>query len=130
MPYDDLDDDPGDQALDELDATLSGERQDDEPDGEPIENDYDPESEPAFMTDKSKTQHTVYSLPDVWDDIDGSAGLLFDAEVELRRGGVENIQKRELYNALFAKAVEQLDGDDLAEAVKSYREQRKKEALL
>lgn len=130
MPYDDLNRDPGDEVLDDLGDALSGESgpdSDDEPTDEP---DYDPMSEPAFMTDKKRTQHTMYCLPDVWDEIDGSAGLLFEAEAELRRDGVDSIQKRELYNALFAAAVEQLDAGDLAQQLRAYRQQREKGPLL
>lgn len=131
MPFDDLDDDPGDEALDELGATLSEDPEQDGPTDEPEpEPDYDPMTDPAFMTDKKRTQHTMYCLPDVWDDIDGSAGLLFEAEIELRQAGVENIQKRELYNALFAAAVDQLDADDLAQQLREYRQQRTDGPLL
>lgn len=130
MPYDDLEnDDAGDQALDELGATLTDDGQE-ESDDEPNEDAYDPVSEPSFGYDKSETQHTVYSLPDVWDELDGSAGLLFDAEIELRQDGIENIHKRELHNALFAKAVERLDGEDLADAVREFREEREEGPLL
>lgn len=129
MPYDDLDDDPGDEVLDNLGDALSGDSESDDvpTDDEP---DYDPMTDPAFMTDKKKTQHTMYCLPDVWDDIDGSAGLLFEAEATLRRDGIDKIQKRELYNALLAAAVQQLDADDLAQQLQNYRKQRAKEQLL
>lgn len=129
MPYDDLDRDPGDEVLDDLgDALSSSEPEND--DGPTDEPDYDPKNEPAFMTDKSKTQHTMYCLPSVWSEIDGSAGLLFETEATLRRSGYDSIQKRELYNALFAAAVEQLDADDLAQQLRDYRQQRKKGPLL
>lgn len=131
MPYDDLDDDPGDQALDELGATLSGETTDDqEDDVDESEEDYDPETDPAFMTDKKRTQHTMYCLPDVWDEIDGSAGLLFETEATLRREGVDAIQKRELYNALLHAAAQQLTPEELAEKFKETREQRTEGPLL
>lgn len=126
MGYDDLDKDPGDEVLDDLGDALSGKSEsesesDEQNDDEP---DYDPLSEPAFMTDKKRTQHTMYCLPDVWDEIDGSAGLLFEAEAELRRDGVDAIQKRELYNALFAAAVKQLDSADIAEELLTTRRER------
>lgn len=121
MPYDDLEDDPGDEVLDNLGDALSSDS-DPERDDEP---DYDPTTDPAFMTDKKRTQHTMYCLPDVWDEIDGSAGLLFEAEAELRRDGYDNIQKRELYNALLSAAVETLSAEDLEEELIAARKELK-----
>jgi len=100
MPFDDLADeseesDPGDEALDELAGTLA----DDSTAGEESsENDttsedrdtvsaYNSQTEPAFPTAKTQTQHSIYCLPETWDTIDGASGLLFEAEIMLRRDG-------------------------------------------
>ena len=112
MPFEDLSDDNenqsniGDEALDELAGTLSGDSKSESANGSTSADntkaddldrtnkngtvtevlEYDPQSEPAFPTAKAQTQHSIYSLPDTWEAIDGSSGLLFEAEITLRRG--------------------------------------------
>ncbi len=141
MPFEDLDDDEeeegqgaGSEALDDLASTVSSsssssptaqedvasdkDQEDDvdqEEESERSTQDFDPKSDPAFPTAKNRTQHSVYCLPDTWEAIDGSSGLLFEAEVNLRRNGYANVQKRELHNALLAAAANQLTAEDLAE---------------
>lgn len=136
MPFEDLPDDedqsdPGDEALDELAGTLSGKSADEsasaadttDPDADE-DTSYDPEDEPAFPTAKSRTQHSVYCLPETWAAIDGSSGLLFEAEVSLRRDGYEAVQKRELHNALLRAAAEELTAEHVAEAFVTTRDDR------
>ncbi|WP_101296831.1 hypothetical protein [Halegenticoccus soli] len=144
MPFEDLTDDegeradPGDEALEELAGTLSGE-------SEPVGADsstadaagtddeaprYDPEREPAFPTAKAQTQHSVYCLPETWAAVDGASGLLFEAEVSLRRDGYEAVQKRELHNALLRAAAETLTAEDVAEAFVATRTDRADGPLL
>lgn len=154
MPFDDLDDaasdepDPGDEALDGLAESLSESETDDEPaesEAEPSETSatdeaataddddspaYDPEVEPAFPTAKARTQHSIYCLPTTWDDVDGTSGLLFEAEVSLRRDGYDNVQKRELHNAILRAAVETLSTEDVVETVIETRENRTDGPLL
>lgn len=123
--FEDLDDDPGDAALDELGKTLSGDS--DDPEQQETTDDapaYDPTQDPAFPSAKKQTQHSIYCLPSTWDAIDGNEGLLFETEIALRREGWEEIQKRELHNALLSAAVDQLDPDDLATELKATREER------
>lgn len=149
MPFEDLPDDdedqsdPGDEALNELAGTLSGES---EPDGESasasdttdtdedtVNNEtpaYDPQNEPAFPTAKTQTQHSVYCLPDTWAAIDGASGLLFEAEVSLRRDGYGAVQKRELHNALLRAAAETLTAEHIAEAFIATRDDRTDGAFL
>lgn len=144
MPFDDLaeDDeevqDTGEKALDDLAGTVSssgsdttseeiGTDDDDraknaDEEGDSSTSEYDPMEDPAFPTAKNQTQHSVYCLPDTWEAIDGSSGLLFEAEVNLRRSGYANVQKRELHNALLVAAAEQLTAEDLAEAFIEARE--------
>ncbi|MDG5821660.1 hypothetical protein [Natronococcus sp. A-GB7] len=142
MPFDDLADeeepDPGDEALDELAGTLSEDSSsDDSPhdeETESTENDgnseYDPQKEPAFPTLKTQTQHSIYCLPETWDTIDGASGLLFEAEIMLRRDGYGAVQKRELHNALLQSAAQQLTAEDIADAFVATREERESGPLL
>lgn len=140
MAFDDLanDDqngsDPGDEAMDELAGTLAGKgsgRSDPEPDTDEAEPEgYDPASDPAFPTAKERTQHSVYCLPRTWDAIDGSDGLLFEAEILLRRNGYGAVQKRELHNAFLQTAIDNLGAEDIAEAFITTREDREEGVLL
>ncbi len=130
MAFDDLDDDPGDEALDELAGTLSGSAEaSDEPTSDHSAT-YDPRSDPAFSSNQEKTQHSVYCLPETWDAIDGDEGLLFEAEIELRRDGYSDPQKRELYEAFLWAAAEQLTADDVKEQVIETRNRRTDGPLL
>lgn len=130
MPFDDLDDDepdsPGNEALDELAGTLSGtsdtEQTDETAGDSPV---YDPETDPAFPTAKAQTQHSIYCLPETWEDVDGASGLLFEAEVLLRRDGYDNVQKRELHNALLRAAVETLTPENVVAEFIETRDDRK-----
>lgn len=151
MPFEDISDDseeqpdPGDEALDELAGTLSGDTTPESTsdstanDDTTEENDkeatteeaaYDSQSEPAFPTAKAQTQHSIYCLPETWEDIDGSSGLLFEAEITLRRDGYDAVQKRELHNAILRAAAESLTADDIAEAFVNTREDRTNGFLL
>ncbi|WP_317175963.1 hypothetical protein [Halomontanus rarus] len=143
MPFDDLADeseetDPGDEALDELAGTLAGESSSDDEsranETETIEDNdestYDSQTEPAFPTAKTQTQHSIYCLPETWDTIDGASGLLFEAEIMLRRDGYEAVQKRELHNALLQSAAQQLTAEDIADAFVTTREDRESGSLL
>lgn len=147
MPFDDLNDEdseetnPGDEALDELAGTLSGDEDRDEETADDDTSDdsdamnsrpseYDMESEPAFPTVKHQTQHSVYCLPRTWDTIDGASGLLFEAEVTLRRDGYDAVQKRELHNAFLQAAAQELTADDVAAAFVAMREEREDGPLL
>lgn len=138
MAFDDLaedndDSNPGDEALDELAGTLSGESTTSQKstgtdsETEPV---YNPETEPAFPSVKQRTQHSVYCLPQTWDAIDGSSGLLFEAEITLRRNGYGSVQKRELHNALLQAALEELTPEDVAESFIETRETRLDGPLL
>ena len=141
MAFDDLanedieESDPGDEAMDELAGTLSG-RTDDpaENSSEPAEAEsgtgYDPATDPAFPTVKERTQHSVYCLPQTWDGIDGPDGLLFEAEILLRRNGYGAVQKRELHNAFLRAAIDNLAAEDIAEAFVATREDREDGPLL
>ncbi len=143
MPFDDLADesdeaDPGDEALDELAGTLTEDSPADDAAGtdeteSATEKDiasYDIQSEPAFPTAKTQTQHSVYCLPETWDTIDGASGLLFEAEIMLRRDDYEAVQKRELHNALLQAAAQQLTAADIADAFVATREDRTSGPLL
>lgn len=143
MPFDDLADesdetDPGDEALDELAGTLTDESTadtdataDETESAEHSEKPaYDSQTEPAFPTAKTQTQHSVYCLPETWDAIDGASGLLFEAEITLRRDGYEAVQKRELHNALLQAAAQQLTATDIADAFIATREDRTAGSLL
>lgn len=129
--FEDLDDDPGDEALDELSETLSGDSDDSEQqettDDAPA---YDPQTDPAFPSAKKQTQHSLYCLPSTWEDVDGSDGLLFNAEIALRREGWGEVQKRELHNALLSAAVESVSPEDVAEELIATREERADGPLL
>ena len=133
----------GDEALDGLADTVSGEQTGEEPRStneqeqttsaadEVEEGDgYDPESDPAFPAVQSRTQHTIYCLPDTWETVDGSAGLLFDVEVRARREGMESVQKRELHNALLRAAAENLTIDDVKAALVETRQDRQDGELI
>jgi len=135
MPFDDLDQneddelDAGGEALDGLAGSVSSgpsTSQETETDSEKEEDEdvveYDPLEDPAFPSAKNRTQHSIYCLPDTWDSIDGSSGLLFETEIDLRRNGYENVQKRELHNALLAAAAEQLTAEDLSKMFVETRE--------
>lgn len=141
MAFDDLanddqtESDPGDEAMDELAGTLSGQTTDpaeNDSDAEEAEADagYDPVSDPAFPTAKERTQHSVYCLPQTWDTIDGPDGLLFEAEILLRRNGYGAVQKRELHNAFLQAAIDNLGAEDIAEAFIATREDREDGPLL
>ncbi|KYH24502.1 hypothetical protein HAPAU_34850 [Halalkalicoccus paucihalophilus] len=151
MPFEDISDDneeqtnPGDEALDELAGTLSGETIPESAsestaiDDTTEESDeeatteiavYDPQSDPAFPTAKTQTQHSIYCLPETWENVDGSSGLLFEAEITLRRDGYDAVQKRELHNAILRAAAESLTADDIAEAFVNTREDRTNGTLL
>lgn len=132
MPFEDLpDDDPGGEALDELAGTLSEESEsEDHDDSGADEPAYDPEVEPAFPTAKSRTQHSVYCRPETWNALDGASGLLFEAEISLRRDGYESVQKRELHDAVLRAATEELDAERIAEAFVATREDRVDGPLL
>jgi len=93
-------------------------------------SEYDLQNDPAFPTAKAQTQHSVYCLPDTWDTIDGSSGLLFEAEIKLRRSGYGSVQKRELHNALLLAAAKQLTVEDISEAFIQTRENRKSGELI
>ncbi|SEP02586.1 hypothetical protein SAMN04487948_11130 [Halogranum amylolyticum] len=136
MPFDDLADeisdeieeanDPGDEALGELAGTLSdNESTDDstEADSE-SDDDYNPDTDPAFPTAKSQTQHSVYCLPRTWETLDGPSGLLFEAEIALRRNGYGAVQKRELHNALLQAAVNELSVEDITDQFIATRTER------
>lgn len=132
MPFEDLpddDSDPGGEALDELAGTLSEEP---EPEGRDTDDEpaYDPRTEPAFPTAKARTQHSVYCLPETWAALDGASGLLFEAEISLRRDGYESVQKRELHDAVLRAATEELDAERIAEAFVATREDRTDGPLL
>ncbi|WP_336365028.1 hypothetical protein [Halalkalicoccus salilacus] len=151
MPFEDLSDDDedqsnlGDEALDELAGTLSGDSKSESANESTSADDtdrineeravtevpeYDPQSEPAFPTAKAQTQHSIYCLPDTWEAIDGSSGLLFEAEITLRRDGYDAVQKRELHNAILRAAAETLTAEDIAEAFVSTRDERANGVLL
>jgi hypothetical protein len=149
MPFEDLPNDeedqsdPGDEAIDELAGTLSGTAKsaDDAaspPDGAETDEDptpddrsaYDPQTDPAFPTAKSQTQHSVYCLPKTWAALDGASGLLFETEVTLRRDGYEAVQKRELHNALLRAAAETLTAETIAETFVDTRDDRANGSLL
>ena len=156
MPFEDLSDDDenqsnlGDEALDELAGTLSGDSKSesatgstaadsteaDDPDRTNEDGtvtevpEYDPQNEPAFPTAKAQTQHSIYCLPETWEAIDGSSGLLFEAEITLRRDGYDAVQKRELHNAILRAAAETLTAEDIAEAFVSTRDERANGVLL
>ena len=142
MAFDDLEDEegeeessPGDEALDDLAGTLSGDQSPDsdtttEKTSEENNSEYDLQNDPAFPTAKAQTQHSVYCLPDTWDTIDGSSGLLFEAEIKLRRSGYGSVQKRELHNALLLAAAKQLTVEDIFEAFIETRENRKSGELI
>ena len=144
MAFDDLanDDyeeaaDPGDEAMDELAATMSGttnqssapEQNTSEP-ADTADTGYDPETEPAFPTLKERTQHSIYCLPATWDVVDGASGLLFEAEVLLRRDGYGAVQKRELHNAFLQAAINNLSTEDIAQAFIATRQEREDGPLL
>ncbi|SIS19446.1 hypothetical protein [Natronorubrum thiooxidans] len=143
MPFDDLADEsdetnPGDEALDELAGTLTDDSTaetdatgDEAESAEHSEKSaYDSQTEPAFPTAKTQTQHSVYCLPETWDAVDGASGLLFEAEITLRRDGYEAVQKRELHNALLQAAAQQLTATDIADAFVATREDRTAGSLL
>lgn len=143
MPFEDLpsdeDDqsDPGDEAIDELAGTLSGDAAstDDaaatnEATVPTDESAYDPQTDPAFPTAKAHTQHSVYCLPETWAAIDGASSLLFETEVTLRRDGYEAVQKRELHNALLRAAAETLTVETVAAAFIETRDDRMDGSLL
>lgn len=143
MAFDDLADDheeaadPGDEAMDELAATMSGTADQssspDEDASEPVDTadtGYDPDTEPAFPTVKERTQHSIYCLPATWDAVDGASGLLFETEVLLRRDGYGAVQKRELHNAFLQAAINQLSTEDIAEAFIATRQERADGPLL
>ena len=143
MAFDDLanDDheeaaDPGDEAMDELAATMSGtanqSSHSEQDASEPADTaaGYDPETEPAFPTVKERTQHSIYCLPATWDAVDGASGLLFEAEVLLRRDGYGAVQKRELHNAFLQAAINNLSTEDIAQAFIATREEREDGPLL
>jgi hypothetical protein len=139
LPTDDEEDhpDPGDEALDELAGTLSENTASTTEGEEPVEatggdedSAYDVQTEPAFPTAKAQTQHSVYCLPTTWAAIDGASGLLFEAEVSLRRDGYEAVQKRELHNALLRAAAEMLTPETVAEALIATRDDRTDGSLL
>jgi hypothetical protein len=148
MPFEDLPNDeedqsdPGNEAIDELAGTLSGEAasaddatsttdtteaNEDTADDGPA---YDPQTDPAFPTAKAHTQHSVYCLPETWAAIDGASGLLFEVEVSLRRDGYEAVQKRELHNALLRAAAETLTVETVAETFIETRDGRTDGSLL
>lgn len=143
MAFDDLanddqnDSDPGDEAMDELAGTLSGTAHNEDSaddSSEPAEEEsgtgYNPASDPAFPTAKERTQHSVYCLPATWDAVDGASGLLFEAEVLLRRDGYGAVQKRELHNAFLQAAINNLSTEDIAQAFIATREEREDGPLL
>ncbi|RRJ34068.1 hypothetical protein [Halocatena pleomorpha] len=130
MAFDDLGDDPGDEALDELAGTLhDSSEESNEPTSDQSPT-YDPRSDPAFATNQEKTQHSVYCLPETWEKIDGDEGILFEAEIELRREGYSDPQKRELYEAFLCAAAEQLTADDIKQQVIETRNRRSDGPLL
>lgn len=144
MAFDDLADeadnsveeaDPGDEALGELAGTLSDTPKQDDSDADTEDSDsettaYDPSTEPAFPTAKNQTQHSVYCLPRTWDAVDGPSGLLFEAEIALRRNGYGAVQKRELHNAFLQAAVNELSAEDIVELFVSTRNERVDGPLL
>ena len=143
MAFDDLADDheeaadPGDEAMDELAATMSDTAdQSSNPDKDASESadtadtGYDPDTEPAFPTVKERTQHSIYCLPATWDAVDGASGLLFETEVLLRRDGYGAVQKRELHNAFLQAAINQLSTEDVAQAFIATRQEREDGPLL
>jgi len=116
-------------------GTLSGDQSSEsnnttEKTSEENNSEYDLQNDPAFPTAKAQTQHSVYCLPDTWDTIDGSSGLLFEAEIKLRRSGYGSVQKRELHNALLLAAAKQLTVEDISEAFIQTRENRKSGELI
>lgn len=124
--------DPGDEAMDELAATMSdtanqssNPAQDDSENVDAAEDaEYDPETDPAFPTVKERTQHSIYCLPATWDAVDGASGLLFETEVLLRRDGYAAVQKRELHNAFLQAAINELSTEDIAAAFIGTRQER------
>ena len=139
MAFDDLDEEnteaepnAGDEALDDLAGTLSEspDTDSDTEDENETNSEYDIQDDPAFPTAKGQTQHSIYCLPDTWESIDGSSGLLFEAEIQLRRNGYGSVQKRELHNALLHAAAKQLSVQDITEAFIETRENRKSGALI
>jgi len=141
MAFDDLDDEEseesnaGDEALDDLAGTLSGDQNANSSNTNKEESqednlEYDLQNDPAFPTAKTQTQHSVYCLPDTWDTIDGSSGLLFEAEIKLRRNGYGSVQKRELHNALLDAAAEKLTVEDISNAFIQTRENRESGELI
>lgn len=143
--FDDLEDeageedeepDAGNEALDGLADTVSGDPTDTNLDttaeqrtttGEEEqkeEDSYDPENDPAFPAVRSQTQHTIYCLPETWERIDGSAGLLFETEVQARRDGIGEVPKRELHNAVLRAAADKLTVDDVHAALVETRQER------
>lgn len=141
MAFDDLEDEEneesnaGDEALDDLAGTLSGNQNTDSSNTNKEESreqnlEYDLQNDPAFPTAKAQTQHSVYCLPDTWDTIDGSSGLLFEAEIKLRRNGYGSVQKRELHNALLDAAAEKLTVEDISNAFIETRENRESGELI
>lgn len=127
--FEDLDEDPGDEALDELGATLSEEPQLEPEESTTDESDYDPMEDPAFPSAKKRTQHSIYCLPETWDAVDGSDGLLFESEVQLRRDGVDP-HKRELHEALLRAAIAEIDAEDIADELQTLRDERTGGPLL
>jgi hypothetical protein len=141
MAFDDLanDDsdeaaDPGDEAMDELAATMSGATNPEQDESAEVDTDsdtgYDPETEPAFPTVKERTQHSIYCLPATWDAVDGASGMLFETEVLLRRDGYGAVQKRELHNAFLQAAINELSTENIAQAFIATRQEREDGPLL
>ncbi|RJX43142.1 hypothetical protein DM826_07500 [Halonotius aquaticus] len=128
--------DAGSEALDGLADTVSSDPTDTNPDTtveqqptteeeeQKEEDSYDPESDPAFPAVRSQTQHTIYCLPETWERIDGSAGLLFETEVRARRDGMGEVPKRELHNAVLRAAADKLTVDDIHAALVETRQER------
>lgn len=122
--FEDLDDDPGDEAMDELAGTLSSSNVEEDASATDDNARYDPTSDPAFPTVKKRTQHSIYCLPPTWESIDGNEGLLFETEIKLRRDGYSSIQKRELHDALLQAAVENLEPGDIGQKLIAVREEQ------
>lgn len=91
---------------------------------------YSAENEPAFPNEKSEIQHSVYVLPEIWESVEGSTGLLWETEVLLRREEYHSLSKRELQTALFRAAAENLTSADVAVAFVELREERREDGPM
>lgn len=116
---DTLDDDQEDSDDQERTADEIEEKTETMPTQDPIEAQHDPMTDAAFSYDEAE-QRPFYALQETIDDFD--SWMNYELERELAQRGYQNINIREMTDAVLRTVVEEALVDEVAERFEEARE--------